>query len=308
MPKTSSHRSFIIVLGLLFLNCAGNASLAQELTPRAYWPAPTGTKVFGAAYQRSTGDIITDPSLPIVGVDSTMDFLSLTYQDTFDWFDRTTSLQVNLPYVSGHTEGTVEGQFVDRDIDAFADARIRLAVNIKGAPAMDGNEFRNLLANPETLVGVSLLVQPPTGAYQTDKILNAGTNRWSVKPALGVIWPINPSLLLEAELGVWLFGDNNDFLGGTRKQKPILSTEYHLVKILRPGIWASLDLNYYVGGKTTVDGIGNADLQRNSRLGATLAFPFGRQHLIRTSFSTGVVNETGTDFTVFSVAYLYAWQ
>jgi hypothetical protein len=51
---------------------AQNAS-AQDLTPRTYWPAPNGTKllIFGYAYQ--SGDVVTDPSIPITGVDSTID-------------------------------------------------------------------------------------------------------------------------------------------------------------------------------------------------------------------------------------------
>ena len=48
----------------------GNAASAQELAPRAYWPTPNGTNVFVLAYQRITGDIVVDPSLPLTDVDS----------------------------------------------------------------------------------------------------------------------------------------------------------------------------------------------------------------------------------------------
>jgi hypothetical protein len=47
---------------------------AQELAPRAYWPAPTGTNVLVLDYQHSAGDIVTDPSLPIAGVKSNITF------------------------------------------------------------------------------------------------------------------------------------------------------------------------------------------------------------------------------------------
>ena len=43
---------------------------AQELSPRAYWPAPRGTQLLFVGYSYSWGDIVTDPSLPVVGVDS----------------------------------------------------------------------------------------------------------------------------------------------------------------------------------------------------------------------------------------------
>jgi hypothetical protein len=126
---------------------------------------------------------------------------------------------------------------------------------------------------PHMIVGASLLVQAPTGNYQADKLINIGTNRWSIKPAIGVIWPVHPTWLLEFEVGAWFFADNDDFLGETRKQDPILSTEVHLIKRFRPGFWASLDANYYVGGRTSVGDSEKANLQRNSRLGATVVSP-----------------------------------
>jgi hypothetical protein len=308
MPDILRHDFLRLLPVILSLTLCSGAALAQELTPRAYWPAPSGTNVAGAAYQLSTGDIIVDPSLPVVGVDSNINYLSLTYQRTFGLFNRTASLQLNLPYTWGTTEGTVDDEFLRRDIDTFADLRTRFSLNLVGAPEMSPDQFKALVAEPQTLVGVSLLVQAPTGAYQSDKVINAGTNRWSVKPAVGAIWPLAPRWFLEAELGAWLYSDNTDFLGQTKKQDPIVSTEFHLVNIIRPGVWGSLDLNYYVGGKTQVEDQAKADLQRNSRFGATLVFPLDKRSLIRASYSTGVVTKTGTDFSMFAIAYLFAWR
>jgi hypothetical protein len=80
------------------------------------------------------------------------------------------------------------------------------------------------------------------------------------------------------------------------------------VKRFRPGFWASLDLNYYVGGRTTVDQVEQADLQRNSRIGGTVVFPFKKRHAIRASFSTGIITEFGGDFENYSLNYAYAWR
>ncbi len=129
-----------------------------------------------------------------------------------------------------------------------------------------------------------------------------------MKPAVGVIWPMRPTWLLEFELGSWFFGDNDDFLGTTREQDPILSVELHLVKRIRPGFWASLDANFYGGGRTTVSAEGRADLQRNSRLGATLLFPLKGRHAFRFAYSAGIVTESGGDFQNIGVSYMFAWQ
>ena len=285
-----------------------NGAPAQELAPRAYWPAPKGTNVVVVGYQYSTGDIVTDPSLPIPGVDSKINFALFSYQHTLSLFGRTANLQFNLPYTWGSTEGFAEGEFRNRHISAMADARIRLSVNLRGAPTMDVAGFQALRAKPRTIIGASVMVQAPTGGYEPDKLINAGTNRWAVKPALGVIWPVRPTWLVEFELGAWIFGDNDNFLGTTRQQDPILSSEFHLVKRIRPGFWASLDVNYYVGGRTTVGQDLRADLQRNSRIGGTVLFPFKSRHAIRAGFSTGIVTEPAGDFETFTLDYVYAWR
>ncbi len=306
------HRHALQLLGLgvplLAISFWSISISAQELAPRAYWPAPRGTNVLVLGYQYSRGDVVTDPSLPITGVDSNINFAQFSYQRTLSLSGRTANLQFNLPYTWGSTEGFAEGEFRSRRVSATADARIRVAVNLLGAPTMDGAGFQALRAQPSTIVGASVLIQAPTGGYDSDKLINAGTNRWAVKPAVGVIWPLRTTWLLEFELGAWLFGDNDSFLGTTRKQDPILSSELHLVKRIRPGFWASVDVNYYVGGRTTVDEVARADLQRNSRIGVTAVFPFKGRHAIRVAYSTGVVTESGGDFENFGLNYAYAWR
>lgn len=284
-----------------------NAASAQELAPRAYWPTPNDTNVFVFAYQKSSGDIVTDPSLPLVGVESDIDFLQLSYQKTFSLVGRTATVQLSLPYSRGDTEGLVGNEFRQRHVAGIGDTRVRLAVNLKGAPSMDAPAFQALRQNPRPIVGASILLQAPTGKYEAEKVINIGTNRWAIKPAIGAILPIRPTWLFEFEIGGWFFSDNGDFLGETREQDPILSTEFHLVKRIRPGFWASLDANFYVGGRTRVGDVESDNLQRNSRVGATVVFPIRRGHALRGSFSTGTVTESGGDFDMYSLSYVRIW-
>lgn len=303
-------RQWLLCSGFVLLSAGfwSTAAGAQELTPRAYWPAPNGTKAIVVGYQYSTGDIVTDPSLPVTGVDSNINFAQLTYLHTFALGGRTANLQFILPYSWGTTEGFAEGAFRSRHIAGATDARARLSVNLLGAPTMDVAAFQELRASPRTIVGASLMIQVPTGGYDEDKLLNPGTNRWAIKPAVGFIVPVRPTWLVEFDLGAWFFGDNDEFLGMTREQAPIVTAEFHLVKRIAPGFWAALDLNYYFGGRTIVDEVLRADLQRNSRVGATVLFPFKRRHAIRGSLSTGAVTKSGGDFNIFAVAYVYAWM
>jgi hypothetical protein len=283
------------------------AAVAQELAPRSYWPAPVGTNILLLGFQRNTGDIVIDPSLPISGVESEIDFFQVTYQRSFSLFGRSASAQFSLPFADGVTEGDVDGEFRRRKTTGLTDARVRMAVNLRGAPAMDADGFRALRAEPRTIVGASLLVQAPTGEYDGERLLNLGTNRWAVKPALGMIIPLHPTWLFEIEIGTWIFGDNDDFLGEVREQDPIVSTEIHLVKRIRPGFWASLDANYYRGGETRIGEDFNDDLQRNARAGVTIVIPLRGRHALRSSFSTGISTRSGGDFEILSLSYAFVW-
>lgn len=295
----------VVALATAGLQC--NHAVAQELAPRAYWPTPNGASVALVSYQKSTGDIVTDPSLPLVGVESDIDVLQLSYQKTFSLRGRTATMQLSLPYSSGDTKGFVDGIFRERIFSGIADTRIRFAVNLRGAPTMDAAGFQALRREPKPIIGASVLLQAPTGEYESDKLINIGTNRWSIKPAIGVILPIRPTWLFEFEIGGWFFGDNDNFLGEKREQNPILSTELHLIKRIRPGFWASLDANFYVGGRTRIGDAYSDDLQRNSRAGATIVVPIKRGHAVRGSFSTGAVTKSGGDFDMYSLSYVRIW-
>ena len=188
------HRHSLLWIASLAALLWISPAAAQELTPRAYWPAPEGTKVFVLGYQYSAGDIVTDPSLPVTGVDSKINYALAGFVYNFDLVGRTANVQINLPYTWGESEGFAEGEFRRRVISGLTDLRARLSVNLLGAPTMDVAEFQQLRANPRPIIGASFQVQMPTGDYDADKLLNAGVNRWAVKPAVGFILPIRPDL------------------------------------------------------------------------------------------------------------------
>jgi len=300
-----TKKSGICAAGICAAFCLlATAGSAQELSPRAYWPVPKGTRVMILGYSRSTGDIVTDPSLPIVGVDSRISAGLLGYLQTLSLWGRTANLVVELPYYSwGTTLGTVDGVPGRRDVSGIADLGITLSFNLLGAPTMTAEEFQQLRADPHQILGVSLKLLAPIGDYEADKLINVGANRWAVKAELGYMIPITPRWLLELELGAWAFGDNDEFLGVTREQRMIVATEFHLVRRFKPGIWATLDLNFYKGGRSILGGELAADLQRNSRLGGTVVYSFGGRHAVKAAYSRGVVTKSGGDFESFLLSY-----
>jgi len=166
-------------------------------------------------------------------------------------------------------------------------------------------DFQELRKSPRPIVGASITILAPTGEYEADKLINIGTNRWAVRAKLGYILPLSPKWLMELAIGAWFFEDNDEFLGETREQEPIGAVDVSLIRRFSPGFWASLDLNYYLGGRTIISGSESADFQRNSRAGVTLVYPLKRRHVIKASFSNGVATESGGDYWTIGLTYLY---
>ena len=289
---------------VLFTALCSLSALGQELTPRTYWPAPVGTRVATVGMSYVSGDTVPDPSLPLTGVDSEITTAYVAYRHTVGWWGRTTNLIVELPYSDGETrvQGPDLGNFV-RDYQGVGDVAMTLSVNLKGAPAMDWEGFAQLRAEPRPLLGASLKVVAPTGDYDSKRLVNVGSNRWAMKAELGYMTVLNPKWLLEFELGSWFFDDNDDFLGVTRKQSPIVAAQMHLVRRFTPGFWASLDINGYKGGRSEINGRKLDDLQRDSKLGATLVFPFAKGHAFKISYATGSTNDSDEEFDTYLVSY-----
>jgi len=294
---------FIARIALSLLACWIPTISAQELTPRAYWPAPTGTKLLSLGAIYTSGDTVPDPSLPIAGVDSSITQVVAGYLQTLNLFGRTANFIVNVPYADGETSTTIDGTDYSRNYEGFGDITATLSVNLMGAPAMDTAGFKRLRENPQPILGASIKLVAPTGQYDNNRIINVGANRWASKLELGYILPLSPRWLFETDLGAWVFADNDDFISTTREQNPIYSLQFHLIHRFSPGFWASLNLTGYKGGRSTVGNLKLDDVQRDSRWGFTFVFPVAQSHAVKTSYSAGSANDSNEDFDVFTISY-----
>jgi hypothetical protein len=214
-------------------------------------------------------------------------------------------LDVIIPYTWLSGTADYAGEPLERVVDGIADPKIRLSVNLYGAPALTLKEFRDY--EQDLIVGASLQVSVPWGQYDDSRIVNIGTNRWSVKPELGISKALG-RWTLELSAAATLYTDNDDFYGGNqRSQEPIYSTQGHAIYSLRSGVWASIDATYFMGGRTTVNGVLNDDLQQNWRLGGTLAFPVDVHNSVKLYASSGVSARTGNNYDLIGVAWQYRW-
>jgi hypothetical protein len=155
-----------------------------------------------------------------------------------------------------------------------------------------------------TIVGTSLTVVPPMGQYSATKLVNLGTNRWSFKPEVGVSVPLD-RWTVDAYAGMWLFTSNDAYYPGLsqRHQEPVFGVQGHLSYTLKRRAWVAVNATWYTGGQVEVDGLDVADGYRNTRLGATLAFPIGRRQSLKVAYNAGAATRVGANFTTITGAW-----
>jgi hypothetical protein len=277
---------------------------AQALEPRSYANTPVGINFLLLGYGHTEGEVGFDESTPIEDARVRIDAGLLAYARSLDVWGLSGKVLAVLPFAEASGSATVKGQGRDRDVFGLADPLLRISVNFFGAPALTLDEYATY--RQDLIIGASLQVTAPLGQYNSSKLLNVGTNRWSVKPELGVSKAWGP-LTLELIPGITFFTNNNDFFGGkTLEQDPIYSLQGHLIYEFSPAFWASFNSTYYVGGRTTVDGE-QSEEPENVRVGVTAALSLSRHQSIKFYGSTGVYNRTDNNFWAIGVAWQFRW-
>jgi hypothetical protein len=289
----------------MLLLSAASATRAQELEPRAYSPNPVGANFILTGIGSSAGDVLFDPTTPFDDVAADLNNTVVGYGRSFGAFGRSASALLAVPYVWGEISGNIGEDRRTITRSGLADTRLKFGINLLGGAALSPAEFAARM--PSTILAASLTVAAPTGEYDSTKLINIGSNRWAFKPEVGVSQPLG-RWFFEASAGIWLFADNDDFFGGRRRQQdPIAAVQVHVSYTFRPRLWLAADATYYEGGRTTVNGLGNADLQANARVGVTLAVPIGEQHALKLAWSEGATTRIGGDFSNYGIAWQYTW-
>jgi hypothetical protein len=279
---------------------------AQELEPRAYASSPIGFGAVLLAYSRLDGGIVFEPTVPIENVDAGINNVAAGYFKSFGLFGRSANVSAVLPYVWGRLSGDVGGTASEITRSGLADARIRLAANLFGAPAMSQEQF--IRYRQKTNIGISLTASIPSGQYDPVKLINVGANRWAFKPEVGISHSTS-RWLLEGAAGVWILGQNSNFYGGSvRKQSPVVSIQAHAIWNMNRRMWLSADGNFYLGGRAETDGNKGQEQFRNSRLGGAFSYRFRPRHSVGISYNTDAVTHLGGSFRSVAIRYQFTFH
>ncbi|HRI20805.1 MAG TPA: transporter [Panacibacter sp.] len=290
-------------ISVLLLYCISAAATAQDLEPRAYGNLPKGTNAIAVVYGFSSGNVLTDPSLPFKDFKVTAHNFGLGYVRSFALAGKLARVQVSMPLVLMSGKVKINGNDTSGVRNGFGDARIRFGINIIGSPALDKKDFRQY--RQKTIVGLSLVTSVPTGLYYNDKRINLGSNRWAFKPEVGVSHRFK-NVYAEAYTGVWFYTNNNKFLSTKKlEQQPALSIQLHACYYFKNQMWIGIDGNWFNGGKTIIDNAPSGELLDNKRVGATWSFPVAANQSLKLQFHIGAFTNTGYDYNVLSLGYQY---
>lgn len=293
---------------LALLTCLALAPIctgAQELEARAYAPNPVGARFALASLARSEGDMLLNASSPIKNFEIEADLLIMGLGGTFAIADRVASLGLVVPLIDGTATGLLNDVPGRVDRSGIGDARVRFGMSLLPHSAQDPASFAR--TPPDRTLGASLLVVLPTGEYFDEKLINIGSNRWAFRPEVGGSrrfgrWNV------DGAVGVWLFADNDEYLGRhERSQEPLGTAQAHVSYTFAPRLWLDAGATWYTGGTTSVDDVSDRNRQSNSRAGLTLALPISQRLSIRLAWSTGVTARFGGDLDSYAVTWQYLW-
>lgn len=285
----------------------------QTLAPRAYLITPEGSNVVTVSSTFLHGNILFDNTVPIAGASGNIGLIIPTYYRSLNLLGRSANFVLVVPIAVAKFQGLVVNQEQSTRRTGLGDGAVRFSVNLKGGPAMKVPQFMKW--RQKRLLGASLMVQFPSGQYDSTRLINIGSNRWAFKPELGYSerWG---NWVLDAYAAVWFFTRNheffshNSFFPGTRQQtqEPIGVIETHLSYDVKPRLWVSFDGNFWYGGKTTLNDVQNPNtLQKNSRIGATAAMPISQHQSLKFSYDWGAIVRFGGKYQAVGIAWQYAW-
>ena len=277
---------------------------AQSLEPRAYADIPVGVNFLLGGFAYSQGDLATN-ALPVTNAHFDSPNAVIGFSRSLDLWGKSGRFDTGVAYSWLSGSADYQGQPVSRSVSGFGDPTFRLSMNLYGAPALTPQEFRTY--QQDLVIGVSLAVTAPLGQYDSTKVVNLGTNRWSFNPQIGASKALG-RWILELQAAITFYTDNNDFYNGhTRSQDPLYQLQQHVIYEFGRGVWASVDATYYTGGRSSLNGTLNNDLQQNWRAGATLAFPLNRYNSLKVFASDGVSARTGNNFKLVGIVLQHRW-
>ncbi len=220
--------------------------------------------------------------------------------------------------------GRIEGDFVidgslSREASSgFGDPMVEFNINLIGPPPI-----MNLpdLLRYEPGFSLDLVVDLafPLGQNDNTQGLNLGQNRWYGRIGTPIIWQLGPWIpasrtTLEIFPSVWLFGDNDDFVGQNLSSDPTFELETHLTRNFTSKFWGSLDATYSSSGDATITTTMMSETKSGSDMtlvGFTLGYQLNDSMQLTIGYKSTLDNDAASDdlhMSVFMISLTTGWH
>ncbi|MBW1789334.1 MAG: transporter [Deltaproteobacteria bacterium] len=328
--KTKHTRLWAFLATLAITLSFSGQALAVDDGARAYWKGRDGTNVVAFQYlnlnmQASDSQQFDPGQFIYPNSDAEANVMIANYARHFTLFNRASSLAVNLAGGSVDVDvntslvppqflppGIAPGITFSQSASGFADPSVQLDVNLFGTSQLKSTvDLVNY--EPKWTLDAAVLLAFPIGQYDEDKLVNMGLNRWYGRFALPIKYHFGafaPGYRSSFELtpSVWLFAENDDFLGQKLKNDPMWQIEAHLTHDFTRSFFGSLDLLYRGGFQSEINGVEMGQDLDIGNLGFTLNYQVNDNLAIRAGYSSNVFGENDLDNSIIRIEFVYGWH
>jgi hypothetical protein len=277
-----------------------------------------GTNIVGFQYlpmNAVTTSEVSDPAhylFPEADVEGNL--VLLNYSRHLTLFGRTASLSGFL--MGGNLDveffGGTPGAGLRQSTHGFGDPSAQLTVNLIGAPAiisfLDVTNYE-----PKAVLDIAVLGAFPIGEYDENSFVNMGLNRWWGRVALPFTYHFGPYVpgyrtSLEIIPSAFLFGSNSDFVGTELENDALYQVEAHITRDLATHFFASVDLLYRHGARSTLGGTEATDELDALGAGFTLDWTLSDNAGVRFSYQSLVAGDSNIDGDMIRIMGYFAWN
>ena len=300
------NKGLLVCFALAFLYTPRKAC-AQFNDARAYDNTPVGVSQLELDYTYVRSNASLDPSLAIAGANLNLNQGTIAYTHYFGVFHRLGWVEAAVPLAG--LDGSIPATNIQGSIAGAGDSSYQLVMLLKGGPALSIEQFASY--KPATSLGLSLTITAPTGLYNSNKILNLGSDRWSFKPEIALSHPFGPDQKWEFDAygNATFYTDNTSYQGNEiLRQEALPGLEGHVSYSFNDKVWLSLDTRYSFRATTDVDGVSQNNAQQNFIVGSELNISLSPQNSLTLVFAKAIVHQNGPTATAFSIKYDYTWS
>lgn len=305
----------LVLITILALGAFCPPQALAQVPARFYWKGLADANAVPLIFESLSGN--TNPFDPAHTVTPGADFdatMALAgYAHTFSLFDHAAIAAIIVPMGRISGDVTVAGRTFNQSANGFGDPMLEFNFNVLGPPAQK-NIPDVLRYEPGFSVDLLVDLALPVGEYDNDQPLNIGQNRWYGRLGMPIIWQLGPWVpgqrtTLEFLPAVWLFGDNDDYVGQTMATDPMFQLDAHLTRDFTESFWGSLDSAWYTGGQASIDGLAGEDLN-NLGVGLTLGYTINENINLTFGYKSTINDNAPGDLSMdgFMVTFVYGWH